>query len=155
MNAKERFDAIQRRATLLVEDARVLKRVAHLPPAHVTTEEDRRTSFVACRFADMMEARAAEAVWSLRKAQAETCLPDYKDGDYDQFDNRVIGIAGALGLTCAAVADGFLTAAEFILDQAEEPKKKAKALLDGESQPQPAPSSTPFEMAGPLGNGGC
>ncbi len=167
MNTKDRFDGIQSRAVLLMEDAAVLAQSCNLP--QVADDVERRRSAVALHFIRLMRQHAINALWALRKQQ-QAEMPPIKAGDYDCFSEYVQGIAEAKSEKWSTAANAKLELAESLLAQGEEARRQtddallgvepptaefASALIVPEPPTAEASRPAPELGSGPLGLFGC
>lgn len=131
MTEKERFDSIQSRAAKLIGDAEMLRFECHVPVQ--ATELVRNAAYKGRQLVRLVSANAIDALCVLRKGEFPE-VPTIADDDYDRFVNRVIGLAGAEGLSTSSVADAIMTVAETHLSQAEAVKEQVSELASVENR---------------------
>jgi len=128
MDQKTRFDSIQTRAVELYSTANSLRQECHVPAA--ASQTVRTHCFKARLLTGLMQSNAVTAMFTLRK-QSGAQMPEINaERDFETFQERVAGIAGAEGLPCAAVADAIMHAAELLLANGEIAVLEARTALE-------------------------
>ncbi len=144
LQEQERFYAILAKSSNLLQRFESLRQECWLPDH--ATQVVRGASFKARLLLGVVLSNVTTALYSMRKGQGDKPPAINPERDFMTFDEFITGYAGSEGLRCRFVADGFMSAAEVLLDGAEAAAQSAELLLRSDeatlitlTAPAPAP----------------